>query len=416
MLYKVFLDTNIYDGANYSFHNALFSALRNKAASDEVELHINSVVEGEVEAHISRDVKRAAKELSQAISQRSLAGFRKLSSFQDKLSIPKPNEWVQTALDEFQHFLSDCAVKRITVNGIDVEKIVKDYFDQNLPFEEKKPDEFKDAIAVASIVQEIGVMGEDELYCVVSSDNGFRNAVEQYSASEKVKTFDSLHGLTDYFARQDQRAQRLKEYMDSENAHDLLVTTITEAIEAATLDVERIEYFTEDLEIMDIDDVQYKTYIISIYTEENVAKVSIEAKCKVRVYYKYTDEDESYYDKEDHAYLWQKIVELEDTYEVELGLTASFDISKCNDGIDDADECIEFLEYLDAPERIDFEEDMLIESEELSNTGSFHDEYDPDEERMIREHADTTCPDCGCPIGIGNDGGNGFCINCADRH
>lgn len=112
MLYKVFLDTNIYDGANYSFHNALFLTLRNKAASDELELHINSVVEDEVKAHISRDVKRAAKELSQAISNRSLAGFRKLPPFQDKLSIPKPNEWVQTALDEFQYFLTDCRVKK----------------------------------------------------------------------------------------------------------------------------------------------------------------------------------------------------------------------------------------------------------------------------------------------------------------
>lgn len=416
MLYKVFLDTNIYDGANYSFHNALFSALRNKAASDELELHINSVVEGEVKAHISRDVKRAAKELSQAISHRSLAGFRKLSSFQEKLSIPKPNEWVQTALDEFQHFLSDCCVKKITVNGIDVEKIVKDYFEQNSPFEEKKPDEFKDAIAVASIVQEIGKMGENELYCVVSDDNGFRLAVEQYSASEDVKTFDKLQGLTDYLARQDQRAQKLKEYLESEQAQDLLVTTITEAIEAATLDVERIEYFAEDLDVIDIDDIQYKTYIISVYSEENTAKVSIEAKCRVKVYFKYTDEDESYYDKEDHAYWWQKIVELEDTYEVKISITASFDISQCYNGVNEDDECVEFLEYLDAPEQIDLEEDMLIECEELSNTGPFHDEYDPDEGRMMREYADTICPDCGRPIGIGNDGGNGFCINCAGRH
>lgn len=416
MLYKVFLDTNIYDGANYSFHNALFSTLRNKAASSELELHINSVVEGEVNAHISRDVKRAAKELSKAISNRSLAGFRKLPSFEDKLSIPKPNEWVQTVLDEFQRFLTDCRVKKITVNGIDVEKIVEDYFEQNLPFEEKKPEEFKDAIAVASIVQELGRIGEDELYCVVSSDNGFRLAVEQYSASEDVRTFDNLQGFADYLARQDQRAQKLKEYLESEKAQDLLVTTIKEAINAATLDVERIDYFAEDLEVIDIDDIQYKTYIISVYSEENIAKVSIEAKCRVKVYFKYTDEDQSYYDKEDHAYWWQKIVELEDTYEVKVDVTASFDISHCYDGVNEEDECVEFLEYLDTPERIDLEEDMLIECEELSNTGPFHDEYDPEEERMMREHADTTCPDCGCPIGIGNDGGNGFCVNCADRH
>ena len=27
-----------------------------------------------------------------------------------------------------------------------------------------------------------------------------------------------------------------------------------------------------------------------------------------------------------------------------------------------------------------------------------------------------TCPDCGQPIGIHNDGGNGFCVNCAPNH
>ena len=302
------------------------------------------------------------------------------------------------------------------MNGIDVEKIVQDYFEQNLPFEEKKPDEFKDAIAVTSVVQELERMGEDKLYCVVSSDNGFRLAVEQYSISEDVKTFDNLQGFTDYLARQDQRARKLKEYLENEKAQDLLVTTIKEAINTATLDIKRIDWLAEDLEIIDIDDIHYKTYIIAVYSEDNIAKVSIEAKCRVKVYFKYTDENESYYDKEDHAYWWQKIVELEDTYEVQVEVTASFDISQCYDGVDEDDECVEFLEYLDTPERIDLEEYMLIECEELSNTGPFHDEYDPNEERMTREHAETICPDCGCPIGIGNDGGNGFCVNCANRH
>ena len=31
-------------------------------------------------------------------------------------------------------------------------------------------------------------------------------------------------------------------------------------------------------------------------------------------------------------------------------------------------------------------------------------------------NAYSTCPDCGCKINIENDGGNGFCINCAPKH
>lgn len=46
MLYKVFLDTNIYDGANYLFRNSQFSVLREEAAKGNLELHINSVIEG----------------------------------------------------------------------------------------------------------------------------------------------------------------------------------------------------------------------------------------------------------------------------------------------------------------------------------------------------------------------------------
>ena len=33
MYYEVFLDTNIYDGVNYSFRNALFTAFRNRVAA-----------------------------------------------------------------------------------------------------------------------------------------------------------------------------------------------------------------------------------------------------------------------------------------------------------------------------------------------------------------------------------------------
>ena len=61
MYYKVFLDTNIYDGANYSFHNAMFSLLRKMTEDGALQLKINSVVEGEVKKHIGRDVKVVAK-------------------------------------------------------------------------------------------------------------------------------------------------------------------------------------------------------------------------------------------------------------------------------------------------------------------------------------------------------------------
>ena len=48
----VFLDSNIYDVANYSFGNPQFSKLSELIYQDHVTLLINSVVEGEVKKHI----------------------------------------------------------------------------------------------------------------------------------------------------------------------------------------------------------------------------------------------------------------------------------------------------------------------------------------------------------------------------
>lgn len=81
LYYKVFIDTNIYDGANYSFNNGAFTALRTRTSRDELELHINSVVEGETKKHIKSEVKKAAKALLDAVRNQKLVGFRNLPDF-----------------------------------------------------------------------------------------------------------------------------------------------------------------------------------------------------------------------------------------------------------------------------------------------------------------------------------------------
>ena len=320
MYYKVFLDTNIYDGANYSFHNAMFSLLRKMTEDGALQLKINSVVEGEVKKHIGRDVKVAAKKLLEAVKDRSLSSFRNIPSFQDYLMIPNPKDWVQKAEEEFEEFLISCNCDRISINGIDVEKIMENYFNQKWPFEAAKTDEFKDAFIVASIIKDIigteDVLGitEDQTYCVISNDKGFRAALEQGTVGiEDVRIFPGLKEFTDYLAEKDNYAQHIKAFIESGNADDEIQEAVKEAINSADISVESLFWDIEELDILDIDEIEYTPYIISVY-DEGIAKVSFAVTCKVTVYYKYTDENESYYDKEDQCYLWQKIVELEEEY------------------------------------------------------------------------------------------------------
>lgn len=415
MRYKVILDTNIYIAANYSFHNSYFNVLREKAAAGELELHINSVIEGEVKAHITQEVKKAAKELLNAVKNEKLAGFRNLQSFGEKLMIPEPKDWVASGVSEFQSLLNACNVKRLPLNGIDVEKVFRDYFEQNPPFEKSKPEEFKDAIAVASIANEVCNLQEGELYCVVSNDKGFCKAIDLYAQPGNRKIFSSLQELTNYFALVDERARLVQAYLDNGKATEVICDAIRKIVESSTLDVENLNYYAEDVEVIDVDDIKYRASVVSV-DDSNSAKISVESSCKVTVYYKYTDEDQSYFDKEDHVYLWQRIVELEDIYSVPVNFVIAVDISECASDVEADNEYIDIDEISDAPERIDLEEDILVKREIVADSGSFHDEYDPELDRVIRNHAITTCPDCGTPLGETNDGGNGFCVNCAPNH
>lgn len=73
----------------------------------------------------------------------------------------------------------------------------------------------------------------------------------------------------------------------------------------------------------------------------------------------------------------------------------------------------------DANIYLDFEGDEGFETATLIAGNLKETNYesllDSDEEEYL-EGAYTTCPDCGCKINYENDGGNGFCVNCAPEH
>ena len=402
MYYKVFIDTNIYDGANYSFNNGAFTALRTRASRGKLELHINSVVEGETKKHIRSDVKKAAKVLLDAVKNQKFAGFRSLSGFQDKLDIPDPKEWVAKAIEEFDKFLLDCCVKRISLNGIDVETVIADYFEQNKPFEPKKPDEFKDAIAVASIIQEIAKCNEDEIYVVISNDNGFRAAVKQKVEHEyDVIVFDNLNSFVEVLAKTDNRSTYLQEFLESdEGVRYEIEEAIKEAVYNASYDIERkSSYCIDESDVVSISDIEFETKILDIV--DDFATVSVAAKCTIKIWYKYTDEEQSYWEQEDQDYLWQTIVELEDTYPISFEIDIKLDISGWVPSIEERQDIL-FEECVEMPSTIILYEDNLLEVEDLTEAPS-DDGYN-------------ICPDCGERIDIENDGGNGFCIKCAQNH
>lgn len=69
--------------------------------------------------------------------------------------------------------------------------------------------------------------------------------------------------------------------------------------------------------------------------------------------------------------------------------------------------------YLDFEGDDGFEKATIIDGK-LKET-NFQPLFETDDDEYV-EGAYNICPDCGCKINFENDGGNGFCINCAPNH
>lgn len=383
MHYKVFLDTNIYDTANYSFRNDLFLQLRSYAASGMLELQITSVAKNEVRRHIEKKIKGTVRNLNQLLSSRDLQLFRTLPEYMERMETSSPSDWVERAFSEFDSLLEDCKAEEITSNGIDVEGVLEDYFEMRYPFEAAKKDEFPDAIIIRAIEQEIRKLSKDNVliehktseglvddmfYCIVSDDNGFMTAMKQAvgeRSSEDVKYFSSLNELINFFAVQDKQAAELQEKLNNGYARELIETTIEEGISSAAFTIDEPDGYVEDTSNMGTGDYLYDTFVISLQEMEDgskFARIYLDVSFGILLDYEYLNAAESYWDREDGAFLWTVMTEKVASFKANtvIGFTI----------IIDKDGNPEFHDYIEMPSDIEIDYDDLIEVISCENRNS----------------------------------------------
>ncbi|NFG63149.1 PIN domain-containing protein [Clostridium sp. CMCC3677] len=414
--YMVFIDTNIYDAANYNFNNGAFSKLKKLVDSGNVVLLINSVIEIEVKNHIKSRIYDAVNIVNKDLNDRIFVPFRHEDEYKTKVELLDKKFMTKLLEDRFYEFLSMCKAIHITLNNINVEKIMSDYSEKKYPFENSKPEEFKDAIAIQSLILYKKNMDDECRLCVVSNDKGFRKSINV----EDVGLFDDLGSFIDMITTLDDKTKCLKEFIEEGYIYD-------EIIDEANIAVERINYSTEqyvdDLEIGDTKINNYEISYVDII-DMNSAKVIVDVDAEIEIICSFVDEEQSCYDKEERQYLWKKEIETKEIHNINFELTIELHISKFSDNICleegkeikyDGDE-VSVRGYSDVTNSILLDEYTLASSEIISSSDQFCNDYEDEDEENEIDYAYSTCPDCGCPIGINNDGGNGFCINCAPNH
>lgn len=397
MAIKVFVDTNIYEGANFSFCNKQFSKLKELIEEENVELLYNEIVYQEVYQHIGENLAKAVSEYNKAIDNRAFAPFRIDDKWKNKISQIESDDMVAELRKVWDDYIEDTHATKIPISGVDIDEIIDKYFKKKFPFENKKPTEFKDAICVDSIMQYYDTITDDTIY-VVTADKGFRKSFRE---RDEVVTYYDLNKFLNFaIAQTEHLSVEIEKAFESGVLDSCISKLLDNELCMGSVDVEDV-YDDIDLLRVETQSIEFG-YIHEL--DEECAVVVANASVNVEVEYTIRDEDNSYYDREDGRYYWENFVTYKATFCVDLEIEVSIAIET-----DEKDLSVSVeVDDVNADRNIYLHESEIIESEIIHNTMDDYDEEKFDENARY-------CPDCGCKMDYENDMG-AFCIKCAPNH
>ena len=193
---SVFIDTNIFVGCKYDLSDeSVLKILEKFSKNQKVNLHISNVVLREIEKHIKDDIdnvfnsfKSAKKEAMKKISPKMFDG----TSFAQYFAIPLKEDIEKSVFIKFYDFLNATNMIVLDNEGVKIDLILEDYFNNCPPFEkrENKKNEFPDAIIAAKLKEEFS---SSNPVWIVSGDKGFQ------SVFDGLKGFNCIYSLKELF-------------------------------------------------------------------------------------------------------------------------------------------------------------------------------------------------------------------------
>ena len=347
----VYLDTNAYIGAKYVFDMENMGILSKLIETGEVTLLYTSATIGEVEHHLVEDISVAVQNYNRVL-RKEMPSLKYAENYQLKeLDI---QEAVDVVKAKAKTFFERENARCISLNPLDGEKLLRDYFEVRAPFEKKKPNEFKDAIMINAVKNYQKDTGES-VY-IVSNDEGFRKA---FDGNEKFVCFEFLSGFLKYYNMQQEKLSKITE-------------CITGAIENAEFE-EEIKDYLQNLDVyygyygqweydaVEIDEVCGE--LIYIEEENGQWGVTISADVELIIDITYRDEDNSYYDKEEGVYLIENYIHALEKHFITVEL---FLVCEVENNDEDEYEIIGVeISKENNIKILDIDEDTLIDSEEI---------------------------------------------------
>ncbi len=387
----VYLDTNVYIGAKYIFDSGNFSTLKNLAVSGKIVVLHTSATIGEVKQHIKEDISAAVKKYNRVI-RKDMPVINGDSVY--NIKDLDENQVVGSVIAKFNEFIGINGVEQISLNPLDAEKLLDDYFNQIQPFESKKPNEFKDAIMINAIKQ--FQTNAKQQICIVSNDKGFRKAL---SGNCDFIVFEFLSDFLKHYNKCEVELARISEFISEKIDEGVFDETTKEYL--SDFDIDRGYYGEWHCDGGEIEDICCELLYIEEIDGKYVANISCELELAIDITYR--DEGTSYYDKDEDAYLIEHFIHAIEKHRVTIPIAMVCDIEKNEEEITLND----FYVVEDKRHKyINLDQDTMFDSKEVGNT-------------LYEEPDLEYCNECGSLLGRTQDGaysdyeGNPLCSKCA---
>lgn len=319
------------------------------------------------------------------------------------------NSVVDEAIAIYNAYFSSANATWLKIDEIDLNDVISRYFGGCPPFgKSKKKSEFPDAFN-ASMLQQYANK-ESEVY-IVSGDSDFLYLSNAFC-------FKTLSELLDAINSQDEICLNSKKYIEDitvkqrifDKVESILIDNGSElTVDGSDTDRKGVssgyDYDEIDLQLVspkiltdfEAIDIDYSNQLIIITAR---CDITFEVDCS------FFDEDNSIWDSEDKEYALVHYGTMHEIHDTSIAVTISVHFES-NDV--DTDTVFD-IEDVSVDMDIELNKYTLQEGgrKRINSLNDFRDED-------VENH-NYTCPDCCCEITADNDGGNGFCINCAPNH
>lgn len=266
----IIIDTNQFGKPyEYDFKNGICTKMAKHFKDiNNIDVFIPDIVLDEVKSHVKENIKNSYNKMEPGYLKKHIS--RKMI-----------NPIIESYMKEIDDFVANNKIKVINCSKIGIlDEICKWYFDRKMPFEDRKKNEFPDAIIVSGIKCYFNENKYDEIF-VASEDKGLLKSIEENIDNVKTGTVSDA----------------LKEYMNiSIKDYNILEQYVKNNLELDDLVFES----NDDTDILDISCIQETINDVTIVDNlDNGYEVCVNVNLCIDGEFTIIDPYLSYYDKED---------------------------------------------------------------------------------------------------------------------